>query len=1101
MEELNFPNFENDNFENENKNQESKEKTSQEKKEELVIFELTWKWITYKTLKIKIKEIEEKKKDYKIFEDEEILKQIKKLEKEFNNKAFIVKVKEWDNLWKLCYKYYGKWSISIKILIPKLWYKENIKVWEKLPLPLKKFLLPLLKENDNLDWLKDWIGTDDKKNRDWFRTRITGLGQNLQDDKQQNKEQGDNKQENKNNKQENESQENNQEQTKQAEENKDFENIDIEEVDEKELKQVDKKTAKEIFEKENLKSVKIWLSIYADYLVNYANNLEFIDITWRRKLQENYLKVAKILKEEIKNIRTSEDLEKIYNENKKYFDNNLIFDNKYFWNKRILNQFKSVINVCKKALNEKLEINTEKIDKDEIKEKTINIKWEIFDTVRKIDETDDGIIIKDSWYYEANFHNQTLNHILTETNLLSWKELENIAKIKDIDKNINFSLMLEWFINNKEIENYDNLTETELIQKNMYKERLKQIIDNFDIDEESKKELLEKSISFFEKNFAKWYEEDVKKVAKIKYNKLYLKDIKRIWKIYRETLRKYWYYQDIISWEIKKDEMSKFLYRKNKPIKEVLDEIKNKVSKYKLPSFKEYYENSLKWYEKWVIENYKLFLSEQLTNYYLSKKEDKLEELWKKDKLVKMYEKIQWIWEYKMSDETETKIKFRWKELAIQTLMLTSSIELWNIPVKMLLKWMERTAKIRLADYAISSLAFTQIYNIEDIERKNHIEDKKTFLEKYFESVKDRKSLGKNFILLWWMKYLKEMGVVDKVEKLTIDKIGQKFGNKYNKLWEMIWKINGTVTETVSAISLMEWWTLLFDQKNITKEDILFAIALILSLKVNDRIREKIKKLNINWKKMLYIQEEANKIRKENIKKLEEKLKDEKGIEEMLKDFGKRYKKMDWKDVKEKKYVKTKINEYVDKNLWIKWEKLTKEDKNLKNKIIKEIEKILEKRYQKFIEEWWNNGYGGEIAEIWLKKLFERTWNKIVWKIIEHLEWKWVNLLEEKVLKKVENTIREYLEKNKTKLEKEYSIWRLDIERTVKYMMRKYKSFAETTEKLNKKMKEEKIKLKDERINKIIDKIYKNIEQKEAILYVIDYYKQLRERGKDKRKD
>jgi hypothetical protein len=62
-----------------------------------------------------------------------------------------------------------------------------------------------------------------------------------------------------------------------------------------------------------------------------------------------------------------------------------------------------------------------------------NIKGEIFKTIRKIDETDDGIFIKDSWLYEANFHPQTLKHLLTETNLLSNIELKNIGKTQKID--------------------------------------------------------------------------------------------------------------------------------------------------------------------------------------------------------------------------------------------------------------------------------------------------------------------------------------------------------------------------------------------------------------------------------------------------------------------------------------------------------------------------------------------------------------------------------------------------------------------------------------------------------------------------------------------
>jgi hypothetical protein len=54
---------------------------------------------------------------------------------------------------------------------------------------------------------------------------------------------------------------------------------------------------------------------------------------------------------------------------------------------------------------------------------------------------------------------------------------------------------------------------------------------------------------------------------------------------------------------------------------------------------------------------------------------------------------------------------------------------------------MERTTKLRLADYAISSFNFTQIYNIEDIIRKEHVNDKESFKDKYYKSLLDRKTL------------------------------------------------------------------------------------------------------------------------------------------------------------------------------------------------------------------------------------------------------------------------------------------------------------------------------------------------------------------------
>jgi len=49
-------------------------------------------------------------------------------------------------------------------------------------------------------------------------------------------------------------------------------------------------------------------------------------------------------------------------------------------------------------------------------------------------------------------------------------------------------------------------------------------------------------------------------------------------------------------------------------------------------------------------------------------------------------------------------------------------------------------------------------------------------------------------------------------------------------------------------------------------------------------------------------------------------------------------------------------------------------------------------------------------------------------------------------------------------------------------------------------MDKEKLRLEDERLSKIIKNLYKNIEQREAILYVIEFYKDMKERGKAPKK-
>ena len=96
-----------------------------------------------------------------------------------------------------------------------------------------------------------------------------------------------------------------------------------------------------------------------------------------------------------------------------------------------------------------------------------------------------------------------------------------------------------------------------------------------------------------------------------------------------------------------------------------------------------------------------------------------------------------------------------------------------------------------------------------------------------------------------------------------------------------------------------------------------------------------------------------------------------------------------------------------------------------------------------------------------------------------------------KNIKRVKNTIKDYLEKNKKKLEDKYNIARLDIEKTTERLLKKYEKFEQTTENLNKLMKQENLKLEDKKLKEIIDKLYKNIEQREAIIYVIEFYKQM----------
>ena len=77
------------------KERKEKQESKSEKKERLIIFWLKQKWITYKWLKLKIKELEENQAMLKEFPDDEQLREkVKKLEEEINSKAKIIKVKD-----------------------------------------------------------------------------------------------------------------------------------------------------------------------------------------------------------------------------------------------------------------------------------------------------------------------------------------------------------------------------------------------------------------------------------------------------------------------------------------------------------------------------------------------------------------------------------------------------------------------------------------------------------------------------------------------------------------------------------------------------------------------------------------------------------------------------------------------------------------------------------------------------------------------------------------------------------------------------------------------------------------------------------------------
>ena len=1013
MEELNYLDFGNDNFENENKNQESKEKTSQEKKEELVILGLAWKWITYGTLKNLMKEIKEKKKYYKIFEDEEILKQIEKLEKELNKKAFVVKVKDWDNLWKICYKYYGKWSISIKILIPKLWYKENIKVWEKLPLPLKKFLLPLLKENDNLDWLKEWIRTE-KKNLDWLgKVKNTWEWEkNSEKWKKQN-------QENKEN--------------LQKENKKEWIKIDIEKAE--------KKLEEDLMNKKE-KLINEYTKIYGKYLENYANNMNFASF------RDDYKK----LKEVSKYIKESKkiDLNELKIRFSKVFD-----EDDYF--------YKSFIKLVNE-LNKLKGIKTEK----ELKEEEITI----LKTLREIDKKDEMI----NWNYEMPIEKR-INELTEKEVKKENKELKEVLDFVDKLKELDGEKIMKVY---EEIER-----KWVWHGHNMRKEKDLRIIEDSILSQlDIKDEKLKQSIRKWIKEFFKWYEESKKKLKK-EAEKKAEEELKRL---------KAWYYID-----------NMWIERANPNYENMKKEVEEKIYKLLLEKNKE---TAGKMFYKSVKESF--------VNNYIERKENVTE-------LEKMYSQIKGLRWY-TSDKDEEKYKYWTKEILIQTAMMIPSIRLADYMTIWLVKWtqyLEKRAGEKIIEsyggrkaieYTANWIIFTENYNIEDTYRvyKEDLLNKEwekiskwdIFLEKF----KDVETTVKNIIMLWWLRFLYEYKMLIenkslKIEKLkkwdknliekTEEQIGQKFKNKYTSY--IAKKTGWVLLETGVAYSLWSLWNVVFGEDIQTEKDFLFGLAMVISLRASwkpvKELEEWVIKITRKWIERFKLDKNFKnewKIKNEEIAEIltnSKRLKEE--INKLVKNLLERFR---WKKLKElvnnkdQRKVNSAILEYLQKMFGIKkWEKISEEDKQkLKYMLWRFKIKLWELTNNKW-EEWqWGNdikhGYMegirfGEVIKI-------KWWEKILEKIIKGLKEKWYDLKEKKVLEYVEWKIKELVDEKFNKLWKNKEIQDIDKKQIVEDLMWKYMKMVKEIEKINKGNKDIK-----EKIKELADKLEKidKVEYKEII--------------------
>ena len=646
-------------------------------KEKLIVIGLIQKWLTYKILKNKLKELKQKQELLKIFPDDKNLQEeIQRLKADLENKAKIIEVKKWDTLWGICKRYYWVWKISTLVLIPKLGYKEKIIVWEKIPIPLKKYMeyfINKYKEEDNLNPIEE-------TKEDKLLVKV----------------------------------------------------IDLDDIS----KQFEKNIVKNFDEKKK-EAIRWWLVIYGKYLKTYATNLEFVKITFREKLQHNLIEAWNKIINKANDINTISDLESLYQENKRYFEDNYLLD---VWNQRLLSDYKKVIDTMKECLSYKLD----KVTEEEMNKKLTTIKWKILETIRWIDEHDDGWIIRDSWEHEADLKYMALNHIIRDTEILSPPVLKILGKVKSIP--------------DEEIESCIWKDEQFL------KEKLK-LWFSFDLPKSLLEDIQTVSIKFFDE-------------AKDGYN-----------------------------------------------------DIKDKIK-----------QEDLQMYKKRIAFMYKEKLKEVVVNWYL-KQLNNLDEIRKKDKVVDIYCDIQWIGKYDISDEKEDDMKYRFKELAIQVMMISPAIRLGNIPGNIARNLLGSSWRWMLADYSISTLWFTGVYNFEEVLREYNVNDNRWILKSWWEKMKDWKTLWKNFILLWWMKYLKEKWIIEKIERLPVERLREKYWKWWERIGKIISKSWWIWTEWVIAIGLTDIWTLIFDKKHVKEDDVLFGIALIIWLRLEWKIAEGINEI------------------------------------------------------------------------------------------------------------------------------------------------------------------------------------------------------------------------------------------------------------------
>ena len=1023
----------------ENKNKKECEKIFKTK-EDLVIFEIKNNCSRnvikrkLKELKQSEKELEELKQQEKelwmcLEEDGEIQTKVNEIVDWIKENTIKHTVKKWDTLRSICKKHYKHGAYS-QILTDELWYKTLIIPWEILHLPSEKWMKKLKigglqkkQENQEIQDNQDknvpqkdkWLSDDFW----WWENNHTEPQNNNQSPKSPQ------------NPQISIEEQANQDFQEEANQNKETSDFDVDK-----------------FEQEKTILRKEYLLIYAQYLENYANNMNFASF---RDDYKNLKDLSKYIKENIDNI----NLWNLKTE----------FNQKLWVHHNITEWFKKLIIAL---WNE---------DITNIWEYEINI----IQSLRSADKNDDLI----NWNYEMPIQNKALK--LTE------KEIkEENPKLKEIIKQLD---MLKNSDPKEFITLYESL-ETKYVWNGHRRRKVKDFSKLNDLINTSldnyKPELVNQRIKEFFRNYEK-LKKEIYKQAQDQAEKL-LKE------------KKAWYYQDNMwierpnpNYDSMKKELTEKIYNYvlNESIQKIWEDF---VEQIKQKLIDDYIEN--KDQDK-ITPIQDLYSEINWLKWYTSDKNEEKYKYWTKEVLIQTAMLIPAI---RVADRT-TFLLVKWTQ-KIEEKFWEQIIGnyAWRKATEYVVNWSIFTQNYNLAD-----TARVYKDDLVDKEQ-NKITWEDIFMEKAKDVEALTKNIlmlwwlrflheHKLIVKTWENNKFKIERItkewMEKWEKWMIygfeEKIGQNIENKYTsyvvkKIW-WIW------LETWVVYSLWSLWNVMFWEDILTEEDAIFGFAMVASLrlvwkpvkaledkvvKITKPMIEEFKKINLD---KLFNPKEW-KIDNKNM--LVELLSNPKIIIEIFQEFSKRFKNPEEAlNKKDQRNVDNYLIKKIHKIFEIKQnDKLIETDKRRIKYILNKLKSKLKDLARKSKWEEWqggntiNHGYMpnarfGEVIKIEQEQVKN---SKLVWDIIKSLNKKWYKLTDGKVKDYVEGLIKKLVDK---KFEQAKNEWKKVYEQDKKILEKRlyweYMELSKTIEEIK-----NSFKWKKERISKLIEKL-NPVEYKEII--------------------